>query len=107
MIEQLRIYSIDPNLQKEFDYRFKQHALRIMKSYGFKVQSMWYSAVPGGLEFIYILEWPDEATMQKQWELFMADEEWTKIKQESREKYGEMVLGKLKDQVLATVKWES
>lgn len=57
------------------------------------------------LEFIYILEWPDETTMRKQWEAFMADAEWENIKQQSREQYSEMVLGKLKDQVLQDTGW--
>lgn len=105
MIHQLRIYRINPDLKTEFDERFRKHASRIMKSYGFAIVSMWYSDFEGNTEFVYILRWADEATMRKQWAAFMADTEWKNIKQKSREDYGEMVLAKVRDQVLDTVGW--
>jgi heme-degrading monooxygenase HmoA len=107
MIHQLRIYQIEPTLKDAFDKRFKEHAWRIMKSYGFKVVAMWYSAFDGKTEFVYILQWPDEQTIQKQWAAFMADAEWEAIKRTSRGKYGEMVLGKVRDQALTSVNWFS
>lgn len=91
MIHQLRIYQINPDLKAEFDERFHKHASRIMKSYGFDVKAMWYSEFEGKTEFVYILQWPDSATLQKQWDAFMADAEWKDIKRKSREEHGEMV----------------
>lgn len=105
MIEQLRIYRIEPSLRKEFDDRFRLHASRIMQTYGFNIKAMWYSEQGDKLEFVYILTWADEATMKRQWQLFMADKEWSSIKDRSREQYGEMVLGKSHDQVLDRVSW--
>ena len=105
MIEQLRIYAIEPSLKKEFDDRFRLHASRIMRSYGFDIKAMWYSEGSDNTEFVYILRWADQSTMKQQWDLFMADEEWTAIKNSSREQYGEMVLGKVKDQILTEVDW--
>jgi hypothetical protein len=105
MIHQLRIYRINPDLKTEFDARFRDHASRIMKSYNFHVVAMWYSEFEGSTEFVYILRWPDESTMREQWDAFMADIEWADIKKQSREAYGEMVLAKVRDQVLADTNW--
>jgi hypothetical protein len=107
MIHQLRIYRISPDLKGEFDARFRDHASRIMKLHNFKIVGMWYSEHDGNTEFIYILQWPDETTMREQWAAFMADAEWEDIKKQSREAYGEMVLAKVRDQVLTDVDWFS
>lgn len=105
MIHQLRIYEVATDLKNVFDVRFKDHALRIMKSYDFSIVAMWYSQNDNKTEFVYILEWPDEATMREQWELFMADDEWAEIKRASREEHGEMVFAKVCDQVLLDTRW--
>lgn len=105
MIRQLRIYQINPGLKLAFDERFRKHAIRIMKSYGFTIVAMWYSELANKTEFIYILQWPNEATMDKQWKAFMADAEWEDIKRESRAAHGEMVLAKIRDQILDPVDW--
>jgi heme-degrading monooxygenase HmoA len=75
MIHQLRIYQINPDLKTEFDERFRKHASRIMKLHGFDIKAMWYSEVEDKTEFVYILEWPDSTTLQKQWDAFIADSE--------------------------------
>jgi hypothetical protein len=105
MIHQLRIYEINSDLKDAFDERFHNHASRIMKSYDFIIVAMWYSKSASKTEFIYILQWPDETTMRKQWSAFMADSEWEEIKRTSRETHGEMVLAKARDQVLHDVDW--
>lgn len=79
--------------------------MRIMKSYGFTIKAMWYSETDGKTEFVYILEWPDIAMLQKQWAAFMEDDEWEEIKRKSREEHGEMVLLKVKDQILVPTTW--
>ncbi len=105
MIHQLRIYQIKPDLKTAFDTRFRKYAVRIMQSYGFNIKAMWFSESEGKTEFVYILEWSDKATLEKQWAAFMADSEWEEIKRKSREQYGEMVLAKLRDQVLESTDW--
>jgi len=107
MIHQLRIYRINPDLKSEFDARFRDHASRIMKLYNFKIVGMWYSEHEGTTEFIYMLRWSDETTLRKQWAAFLADAEWIDIKKQSRAAYGEMVLAKVRDQVLTDVDWFS
>jgi hypothetical protein len=105
MIYQLRIYQIDSDLKEAFDKRFREHAVRIMKSYGFDIKAMWYSEFDNKTEFVYILKWSDVTTLQAQWEAFMADAEWENIKRKSREEHGEMVLAKVRDQVLESTSW--
>jgi len=105
MIQQLRIYQIEPHLKAEFDTRFKVHASRIMKSYGFNIIAMWYSETDETTEFVYILSWSNEETMRKQWEAFMTDAEWENIKKKSRALHGEMVLKKVCDRTLNPTDW--
>lgn len=103
MIHQLRIYEVNPELKQQFHDRFKTHALKIMKSYGFEIISMWESEYEGRTEFVYLLRWFNEETCRQQWEKFMADEAWAEIKRRSLETTGELVLAKVRDQVLHTV----
>jgi heme-degrading monooxygenase HmoA len=93
-IHQLRIYEIDPTKRAAFHERFRDHAARLMESYGFRILAMWESDTDGRLEFIYLLEWPDQATLERQWQQFMADESWSDIKDQVRAAIGgEPVLG--------------
>ena len=85
MINQLRLYDIDPELEARFLARFEHHAQRIMRErYGFRIRAMWLAREEKRLRFVYLLSWKDEAEMRAQWAAFMADEEWSRIKVESR-----------------------
>ena len=59
------------------------------------------AACGGRREFAYLLQWPDEATMRAVWAAFMADEEWSRIKRETRV-HGPMV-GVIEDRTLVPV----
>ena len=91
-VYQLRIYEVAPDKREVFHARFKNHALRIMKRYGFEVVALWESSSIVNFEFIYILKWPDAATLERQWKLFFADEEWIAIKKKTASETGEPVL---------------
>src|SRR5438094_431735 len=80
MIHQLRIYEIFERNKAAFHDRFRNHAARIMRSYGFDIIAMWESKTNDRTEFVYLLVWPDEQTMLRAWGQFRADEEWKKIK---------------------------
>ena len=75
MIHQLRIYEIFEHNKSAFHNRFRDHAVRIMKTYGFHILSMWESKTETRTEFVYLLEWADESTLRDAWEKFKADEE--------------------------------
>jgi NIPSNAP len=99
VIHQLRIYEIFDSNKKAFHERFRDHAMRIMTKYDFKIVATWESKKDNRTEFIYLLEWPDEETMTDRWEKFVHDEEWIKIKKESGETYGPLV-GEIQDRAL-------
>ena len=99
MIHQLRVYEIFEQNKRAFHERFRDHAVRIMRRYGFRILAMWEAKGPGRTEFVYILEWSDEPTKTQAWERFMADEEWTEIKRRTAAEHGTLV-GKIEDRIL-------
>ena len=88
MIHQLRIYEIFEHNKAAFHDRFRDHAVRIMRTYGFNILSMWETKTDRRTEFVYLLAWPDEGTMRETWARFMADEEWKEIKRVTSAQYG-------------------
>ena len=99
MIHQLRIYEIFEHNKAAFHVRFRDHASRIMKSYGFDIISTWESRTGDRTEFVYLLAWPDEKTMHHAWDRFRADDEWKEIKRVTNAKHGDLV-GKIQERVL-------
>ena len=90
-IHQLRIYELNPSNRDPFHRRFQDHALPIMKRHGFDIVDMWESRTDSKVQFVYVLAWPDEGTMERRWESFLADPEWIDIKRRSAAEHGELV----------------
>ena len=90
---QLRIYEIFDRNKAAFHDRFRDHAAPIMARHGFDIVSMWEARGESGPEFVYLLRWPDEATMTDRWASFMVDEEWSRIKDASAARHGKLVGG--------------
>lgn len=90
-IHQLRIYEFFDDTREAFHDRFRDHAAWIMAKYDFDIVAIWESRNEGRLEFVYLLQWPDEATMTDRWARFMADPEWAEIKRETRRAHGRFV----------------
>jgi heme-degrading monooxygenase HmoA len=99
MIHQLRIYEIFEHNKAAFHDRFRDHARRIMKTYGFHILAMWETKTDQRTEFVYLLEWQDESTMRDAWSQFMADEEWKEIKRLTSAQHGDLV-GEIETRVL-------
>jgi heme-degrading monooxygenase HmoA len=99
MIHQLRSYEIFEHNKAAFHARFRDHAARIMRTYGFNILSMWETKRANRIEFVYLLSWTDEETMRSAWEKFRADEEWKEIKRVSSAQHGDLV-GEIEDRVL-------
>jgi heme-degrading monooxygenase HmoA len=99
MIHQLRIYEIFEHNKAAFHDRFRDHAVRIMSSYGFDIIATWDSKMGNRTEFVYLLAWPDEQTMHRAWEQFQADEDWKKIKRHTNAQHGDLV-GVIQDRML-------
>lgn len=79
-IYQLRVYELDEASKPVFHARFRDHAMRIMKRHGFDIVAIWEARREGRPEFVYLLRWPDQATLERAWTAFRADKEWTAIK---------------------------
>jgi len=92
-IHQLRVYEMVDANKDAFHQRFRDHALRIMERHDFDVVATWESRSGDSTRFVYLLQWPDAATKQRQWEAFMADEEWAAIKRESRRTLDGPIMG--------------
>jgi NIPSNAP protein len=99
VIHQLRIYEIFDSNKKAFHDRFRDHAMRIMARYDFKIVATWESKKDNRTEFLYLLEWPDKETMTDRWDKFLHDDEWIKIKKETGEINGPLV-GEIQDRTL-------
>jgi heme-degrading monooxygenase HmoA len=103
MIQQLRIYEIFEHNKAAFHARFRDHAARIMRTkHGFKIVAMWETKFADRTEFVYVLEWPDEAAKIAGWAALMADAEWAEIKRLTHAEHGLMV-GKIEDRLLLPV----
>lgn len=99
MVHQLRIYEIFEQNKVAFHARFRDHAARIMRTYGFNILAMWESRSEARTEFVYLLAWPDEAAKIAAWAAFMADEEWKEIKRVTNAEHGALV-GEIEDRLL-------
>jgi hypothetical protein len=99
VVHQLRIYEIFDTNKKAFHERFRDHAMRIMAKYDFKIVATWESKKDNRTEFVYLLEWPDKETMTDRWEKFLHDPEWIKIKKETGDINGPLV-GEIQDRTL-------
>ena len=99
MIHQLRIYEIFERNKAAFHARFRDHAARIMRRYGFEIVAMWEARTERRTEFVYLLAWPDERAKTTAWERFMSDEEWKEIKRRTSAEHGDLV-GAIEDRLL-------
>lgn len=101
-MDQLRVYEIFDHNKAAFHARFRDHVAPIMARHGFDLVSMWEANGEAGPEFVYLLRWPDEATMASRWASFTADAEWTRIKDETTARHGQMV-GRIESRMLRRV----
>lgn len=100
-VHQLRIYEIFEHNKAAFHERFRDHAMRIMAKYDFKILTMWEAKTDARTEFVYLLKWPSADVMSDRWSKFLADEEWTEIKKDSAATHGTLV-GTIQDRTLRT-----
>jgi heme-degrading monooxygenase HmoA len=99
MVHQLRIYEIFEHNKAAFHARFRDHAARIMRGYGFNIVTMWEARTEARTEFVYLLEWADQAAMDAAWAAFRANQEWSAIKRATSAEHGDLV-GAIEDRLL-------
>ena len=93
MINQLRIYEVPMANRGVFLDRFRDHAARLMKRHGFRIQAMWTADTETVCRFVYLLAWQSEQEQIEAWGNFMADKEWAEIKRVTAAEHGDFVLG--------------
>ena len=76
--------------------------MRIMKRYDFKIVGIWENRSADKLEFVYLLEWKDEATMNAKWKSFLADQEWIDIKKRTNSDTAPLI-GNIESRILRKV----
>lgn len=101
-VYQLRIYEIFERNKAAFHDRFRDHVVRIMARHGFDIVAMWEARGESGPEFVYLLRWPAEGTMTDRWASFMGDEEWSRIKEQTAGRHGQLV-GRIQNRVMHQV----
>jgi hypothetical protein len=70
-----------------------------MRRHGFDIVAMWEARSPERTEFVYLLTWPDEVTMHASWEAFLADQEWSSVKERTTAEHGQLV-GEIQSRLL-------
>lgn len=105
MILQQRTYELFDATRDAFHVRFRDHATRFLDRHGFTVVAAWERRRDGRPEFVYVLRWPDEATMRRGWDAFLADPEWAEIKHRSVIDAGGPLVGDIDDCVITPVEY--
>jgi hypothetical protein len=99
MLHELRIYQIFAHNREAFHARFRGHAMPLFKRCGFNFVGLWECEGEEGLEFVYLLEWPDITARKTAWDLFFADEDWKETKRRTAAEHGDLV-GKTSSRLL-------
>jgi hypothetical protein len=92
MIYELRRYELQQNNKAAFYERFEVQLMPLFEKYGFKLEGAWDTAIGDVPEYTYVLAWTDLNTRQAAWAKLNEDVDWTRIKKESQEKHGALVL---------------
>ena len=66
------------------------------------IAALWEAKGERGPEFVYLLRWPDEPTLEASWAAFMADAEGSRIKAETARQHGKLV-GAIQSRVIRLV----
>ncbi len=100
MIYELRRYELRQHNKKAFYERFENQLMPILPKYGFNLVGAWDTVIGDVPETTYILAWQDLNTMQEAWAGLNSDTDWARIKKESFEAHGALVL-KTHSQILS------
>ena len=99
----MRTYELFDETREAFHARFRDHAVRIFEHHGFAFVAAWERRHGDRPQFVYVLRWPDEATMQRCWAAFMADAEWAEIKRQSAVSAPGPMVGEIDDCLITPV----
>ncbi len=84
MIYELRSYDIVPELIQEYLRWIHEHALPVMRRFGFRIVGFWWVAKDGAdtsprTNIRWIVAWDSEQQMEGQWAAMKSSEEWQAV----------------------------
>ncbi|MBM7564865.1 NIPSNAP family protein [Paenibacillus sacheonensis] len=80
MLYELRIYHVVPGRLQAILDRFEKDTIRIFAKHGMKVTNFWVDADESKNELYYVLEHPDAAARERNFQAFSNDPEWLDLK---------------------------
>ncbi|WP_336773430.1 NIPSNAP family protein [Paenibacillus sp. MMO-58] len=79
MLYELRIYDVVPGRLHALLDRFEHHTIGFFNKHGMRVPDFWVDADASKNRLYYILEHPNMASRERNFQAFMADLEWQAI----------------------------
>ncbi|WP_219834211.1 NIPSNAP family protein [Paenibacillus sp. R14(2021)] len=79
MLYELRIYQVAPGRLQAILDRFNEDTIDLFAKHNMKVTNFWVDADESKDRLYYVLEHPDMAARERNFEAFMADPEWHKV----------------------------
>ncbi len=77
MLYELRTYIIPSGRMDDILSRFENVTMRLFEKYAMEVVGFWTVSKPEDkYALVYLMRYSDEASMEKSWADFRADEEW-------------------------------
>jgi hypothetical protein len=83
MLYELRIYYMHPGKMEAINDRFANFTLDIFAKNGMKVTEFWQELDTEQNRLFYLMEFPDRAVRDTQFDAFRSDPEWIKARDES------------------------
>ncbi|SFD76287.1 NIPSNAP protein [Paenibacillus catalpae] len=76
MLYELRIYDVVPGQMQTLLDRFQYNTIRLFTEHDMKVTEFWVDADDSKNRLYYILEHPDMASRERNFQAFLGDPEW-------------------------------
>jgi hypothetical protein len=80
MLYELRIYQVVPGRMQAILDRFRDGTINIFAKHDMKVTNFWLDADDMKDRLYYVLEHPDAASRERNFQAFLEDQEWLDLK---------------------------
>lgn len=85
MLNELRIYHVVPGRMQSILDRFRDDTIRIFAKHHMKVTEFWVEADESTNRLYYVLEHPDLAAREQNFQDFQEDPEWLELKERTEQ----------------------
>lgn len=83
MIYEFRTYEVLPGRMPALHARFQEHTLGFFRRHGIRPVGFWEAVIGTRDVLNYLLAYEDLAHRQRAWSAFLADQDWTRVRDES------------------------